>query len=207
VAGKLLWNTSLNEQKIQDDYYEKGCGKAAKLIQSFNKKMEGAWKAATKDGKDVTAGTLADTRILELFTPALLNDCAEDLKKAAAIAENDLVKKRVAFIQNGLQYTLLTVNATQKAKDLLAMGVPLFTKDNSKQEVELSTGTTPEAKKIKQDQHKLILEALKAWEERDAFVEAHKNDHVFSYFWIKYNDKNRYFNPHQNLKALADAIN
>lgn len=204
VAGKLLWNTLLDEQKILDDYYEKGFGKAAKHIQSFNTKMEQAWKAATKDGKDVTAGTLADTRILELFTPALLTSCAEDLKKAAAIAENDLVKKRVAFIQNGLQYTLLTVKATQKAKDLLAMGVPLFTKDKAKQEVEL-TGTTPEAKKIKQDQHKLVLEALKAWEERDAFVEAHKNDHVFSYFWIKYNDKNRYFNPHQKLKALMET--
>jgi hypothetical protein len=203
VAGKLLWNTSLDEQKILDDYYEKGFGKAAKYIRSFNNRMEDAWKAATKDGKDVTAGTLADTRILELFTPALLTACAEDLAKAAAIAENDAFKKRVAFIQNGFQYTLLT----QKAKELLAMGIPLFTKEKAKQEVELSTGNTPESKKIKQDQHKLILEALKAWEERDAFVEAHKSDHVLSYFWIKYNDTNRYFNPHQKLKALADAIN
>ncbi|HUS01145.1 MAG TPA: DUF4838 domain-containing protein [Chitinophagaceae bacterium] len=207
VAGKLLWNTSLAEQKILDDYYEKGFGKAAKYIQRFNTKMEDAWKAATKYGKDVTAGTLADTRILELFTPVLLASCAEDLKKAAAIAENEQVKKRIAFIQNGFQYTLLTVKATQKAKDLLAMGVPLFTKEKAKQEVELSTDQTPEAKKIKQDQHTLILEALKAWEERDAFVEAHKGDHVLSYFWIKYNDANRYFNPHQKLKALAYAIN
>jgi len=206
VAGKLLWNTSLDEQKIQDDYYKKGFGKAAKYIQSFNTKMEDAWKAATKDGKDVTAGTLADTRILELFTPALLTACVEDLKKADAITENDLFKKRVAFIQNGFQYTLLTVKATQKAKELLAMGVPLFTKEKAKLEVELSTDNTPESKKIKQDQHKLILEALKAWEERDAFVEAHKNDHVLSYFWIKYNDTNRYFNPHQKLKALAEEI-
>lgn len=206
VAGKLLWNTSLDEQKILKDYYEKGFGKAAKYIKSFNKRMEDAWKAATKDGKDVTAGTLADTRILELFTPELLNACADDLKKAAAIAENDVFKKRVAFIQNGFQYTLLTVKATQKAKDLLAMGIPLFTKEKAKQEVELSTDNSTEAKKIKQDQHKLILEALKAWEERDAFVEEHKNDHVLSYFWIKYNDTNRYFNPHQKLKALADAI-
>ena len=205
VAGKLLWNTSQDENKIMDDYYKKGFGKAAKYIRNFNTRMEEAWKSATKDGKDVTAGTLADTRILDLFTPALLNACAEDLEKAAAIAETDLYKKRVAFIKNGFEYTLLTVKATRKAKELLAMGVPLFAKEKAKQEVELSTGNAPEAKKIKQDQHKLILDALKAWEERDAFVEAHKSDHVLSYFWIKYNDANRYFNPHQKLKALTES--
>lgn len=207
VAGKLLWNTSLDREKILDDYYEKGFGKAAKYIRGFNTKMEDAWKAATKDSKDVTAGTLADTRITELFTPALLAACAEDLRKAAAIAGNDLFKKRVAFIQNGFQYTLLTVKAVQKAKEVLALGIPLFTKEKAKQEVELSTGNTANSGKIRHDQHALILEALKAWEERDAFVEAHKSDQVLSYFWIKYNDTNRYFNPHQKLKALADAIN
>ncbi|HEX7904498.1 MAG TPA: DUF4838 domain-containing protein [Chitinophagaceae bacterium] len=205
VAGKLLWNTSADEKKILDDYYNKGFGKAAKYIQSFDNRMETAWKEATKNGKDVTAGVLADTRILELYTPELLKDCAEDLQKAAMAAETDIFKKRVAFIQNGFQYTLLTVKATQKAKELLAAGVPLFTKEKAKQEVSLSTNDAEQANKKQQDQQRLILETLKAWEERDAFVEAHKSDHVLSYFWIKYNDTNRYFNPHQKLKTLADA--
>jgi hypothetical protein len=205
VAGKLLWNTSLDQQKILDDYYDKGFGKAGKYVQSFYNRMEDAWKAATKDGKDVTAGTLADTRILELYTPELLKACDEDLKKAAATAENEVYKKRVAFVRNGFQYTLLTVKATQKAKELLAMGVPLFTKDKAKQEVNLSTSGNQQAKKIQQDQLKLINEALKAWEERDAFVEEHKADHVLSYFWVKYNDTTRYFNPKAKLKALVET--
>ena len=56
------------------------------------------------------------------------------------------------------------------------------------------------------DHQKLIREALKAWDERDTFVEEHKSDHVISYFWIKYNDVSRYFNPHQKLREMVNAM-
>jgi hypothetical protein len=205
VAGKLLWNTGLDEQKILSTYYDKGFGKAGRFIRSFHNRLEEAWKAATKEGRDVSAGTLADTRILELYTPALLEACSDDLKKAAMTAENEVFKKRVAFIQKGFQYTLLTVNATRKVKAVLALGIPLFSKDKAKQEIDFKAENKNSGGKVRQDQVRLIKEALQAWEERDRFVEEHKNDYVLSYYWVKYNDTNRYFNPYQKLKALVMA--
>ena len=49
----------------------------------------------------------------------------------------------------------------------------------------------------------LVGSALKAWEERGQFVESLKNDYVLAYFWVKYNDVSRDFNPVQNLRALS----
>jgi hypothetical protein len=49
---------------------------------------------------------------------------------------------------------------------------------------------------------KLILEALSSWEQRNSFVEELKNDYVITYFWVKYNDMQRTFNPTENLIEL-----
>jgi hypothetical protein len=55
----------------------------------------------------------------------------------------------------------------------------------------------------KQKARKLAHEALLAWEQRDQFVEESKNDYVLAYFWIKYNDATRNFNPTANLRKLV----
>jgi len=159
VAGKLLWNTSLDEREILDDFYQKGFGKAAPAIRRFHQRLQDAWRLATLNGQDVACNSLENTRLLELFTPELLEQSAADLREAARLAGNGLIRKRVEFYRQGLRYTELTVAAVQASKQRPA------------------------------------AQALEAWERRDRFVEELKNDCVLAYFWVKYNDLQRNFNP------------
>jgi hypothetical protein len=209
VAGKLLWNTSLDHKKILDDFYEKGFGKAGKYIRQYNERMEEAWKAGTKGGKDISAGDIENTQILELYTPQLLSDCRKDLEQAAASADNETIKKRVDFIKNGFTYTQLTVTATKKTKDLIASGIPVSRGKKVTQEIdplakEKGGNENKAAGEFKLDdkQAMLVKEAIDAWIQRDAYVDQLKNDHVLPYFWVKYNDVNRDFYPLKKLKAL-----
>jgi hypothetical protein len=209
VAGKLLWNTSLDEQKILNDFYEKGFGKAGKYIRQYKERLETAWKAATRDGKDVSAGDIEETRILELYTPALLAACNSDLEQAANVAENETIRKRVDFIKHGLKYTELTVNATQKTKELISLGIPVMNGKKSTNEIDPLAGekNNSDGEKLTKvsltsNQLKLVLDAINAWKQRDDLVEKLKNEHVIPYFWIKYNDLNRDFYPMGKLKAL-----
>jgi len=200
VAGKLLWDTSLNEQQILDDFYQKAFGKVGDAIKRFHSRLQDAWSSATADGSDVSCQSLKDTRLLKLFTPELLEQCRQDLAEAEKAADSELVRRRVEFYKKGLRYTELTVAAVQAAKKIVdavkeakkleALGINLFLLE--KQE----------------DARKLTAEALAAWEERDKFVEELKNDYVLAYFWVKYNDYSRKkFYPGEDLKELSKILN
>ena len=54
----------------------------------------------------------------------------------------------------------------------------------------------------KEEAKKLIKEALYVWEKRDSYIEEHKNDFIFAYFWVKYNDIQRGVNPSEMLKRF-----
>lgn len=136
VAGKLLWNTSLDKQELFNDYFEKGFGRAGEYVKQYFERMEKAWESVTRDGKDVSAGSLESSKILDLYTPELLDQCRQDLDKAAEVADTEVYKKRVEFIRVGLKYTELTVVAAQKTKDLVSYGIPVFGKQNKNIEID-----------------------------------------------------------------------
>jgi len=193
VAGKLLWDTSLDENQILEDFYKKAFGNAGSAIQRFHQRFADAWIMATKDGVDVSCSSLEKTRLLELFTPQLLEECRQDLAEAEKAADNDLIHQRVEFYKNGFQYTELTVKAVQAAKKLEESGVHLFPLEKAQQEILT----------IKQEEAKKLLEdALGAWEQRNRYVEELKNEYVLAYFWVTYNDMQRSFNPTENLREL-----
>ncbi len=198
VAGKLLWDTSLDENKILEDFYQKAFGNAGSAIQRFHQRLADAWQMATKEGNDVSCSSLEKTRLLELFTPQLLEKCRQDLAEAEKAADNDLIRQRIEFYKNGFRYTELTVKAVQAAKKLEESGVHLFPLEKAQQEIQT----------IKQGEAKKLLEeALGAWEQRNSYVEELKNEYVLAYFWVTYNDVQRKFNPTENLKELVKIYN
>ncbi len=176
IAGKLLWNTSGDPQKILDDFYAKAFAGAGPAVKRFHQRLQDAWTAATRDGRDVTCNSLADTRLLELFTPELLEKSAQDLSEAEKAAPDDLVRRRVQFYRQGLRYTELTVAAVRAARNLELR--------NSRQ----------------------LAQALAAWERREKFVEDLKDDYVVAYFWVAYNNAQRNFNPIQRLRELSKEL-
>jgi hypothetical protein len=209
VAGKLLWDTSLDEQQILDDFYQKGFGKAAGPVKRFHKGLEQAWNEATKDGKDVSCNSVRDTRLLELFTPELLEQCRQDLAEAERVADDDLIRGRVEFYKKGFHYTELTVDAARATQKLAALDIDLYPSrsrtggadpypdEKVKQRIEQLD---------KQEIKKLVADALTAWEKRDGFVEELKNDYVLAYFWVRYNNLTRRFNPVENIRELSKFL-
>jgi hypothetical protein len=195
VAGKLLWDTSLDEGAILDDFYEKGFGKAAPAIRRCHQRLERAWTAATADGNDVACQSLRATRLPELFTPELLRQCRRDLRQAEQLADDPLVRKRVEFLGQGLRYTELTVAAVEAARKLEAAGVRLFPRKQALEDFRRA--------QRREDVGKLLAAALDAWQQRDRFVEQLKDDYVVAYFWVKYNEVTREFNPLPQLKEMS----
>jgi hypothetical protein len=179
VAGKLLWNASLDDREILDDFYTKAFGRAAGAVRRFHGRLEKAWTDATRDGREVNCNTLETTRVDELFTPELLQRAGADLDDAAKAADDPAIRARTDFYRQGLRYTELTVEAARAAKAAIAA------QPGSKQKA-------------------LAAAALEACRRRRTFVEDLKNDYALPYFWIRYNDEQRaQFLPVKRLQALA----
>ena len=84
------------------------------------------YSIATSDGRDVNCQSVENTRLLEFFTPELVQACRKDLAVAKSIAKDHLFWQRVEFYSKGFHYTELTVAAVRAAKKLEAMGIHLF---------------------------------------------------------------------------------
>jgi hypothetical protein len=194
VTGKLLWNVRLDERQILEDFYGKAFGQAAASIQRFHQLLQDAWDGATRNGQDVSCNSLMTTRVLELFTPELLQQCGEALNEAGRLADDELIRKRIEFYRKGFQFTELTVEAVRRVKDLQAAGIDIMNLNKARAGV---------ARMSNQERQALIEAALRAWEERERFVESLKNDYVLAYFWIAYNNISRDFNPLENLRKIS----
>jgi hypothetical protein len=198
LAGRLLWDTSLDESEVLDDFYHKGFGRAADAVKRFHGRLTDAWAEATVGGKNFSCSSFDQGKdMLDFFKAELLQKCNEDLNEAQRLADNDLIKKRVEFYRKGLRYTALTVAAVQATKQLEALGIPVSSLEQAKQRIQEVNN---------EESRRLVDDALAAWEKRDGYVEELKNDYVLAYFWIKYNNYSRRFNQTSNLRELAKVL-
>ncbi len=180
VAGRLLWDTSLDEQKILDDFYNKGFGKAGPAIKRFHKRLIDTWDRESAKDKLVSCYSLKQSRLLDYLTPELFEQCYADLAEAEKLADNDLIARRVEFYRKGLRYTQLTVDAARASKKII-------------DKIEDKADAFMFIKFLSNKKNKSLVEnALAAWGERDAFAEQLKNDYVLSYFWVRYSNLTRY---------------
>jgi hypothetical protein len=194
VAGKLLWNTRLDEEQILEDFYQKAFGPSGAEVKRFHQLLKNSWNKVTERGSDVSCNSLKTTRLLELFTPDLLAECERALQEADRLAVDPAIRRRVDFYRQGFKYTQLTVEATRKSRDLCEAGIEILDLERAKNQM-----ARAKASQVQQ----LLADALRAWQERGQFVESLKNDYVLAYFWVKYNDVTRNFNPVENLQVLA----
>lgn len=218
LASKLLWNTSLDPQKIIDDFYEKGFGKAAPSIRRFHQRLESAWDNATKSGKEPTFVSDMNDALLNVYPPELLSQCEQDLTEATTLADDDQIRARVEFYKKGLRFTELSLDAARAMRQVLDLGLdpnpakpPAATiqpatksaKQGAQKNLRRVDQLTPQERL---NALKLVDAALAAWKLRTDYVEAQKNDYVLSYFWVEYNNRTRGFNREKQLKELAAAL-
>lgn len=188
VAGKLLWDASQDEQAILKDFYDTAFESAGPAVHRFQNRLQDAWTAATAAGVDVSCQSIETTRVLELFTPELLRDCAADLTEAGKQAKTDVIRRRVEFLRRGMRYTELTVDAVRKVKA-----------------VNLRTDAMPAGERGPEKAR--VQAAIAAIERRRQFMEEQKDDFVLPYFWARYSDEQRAsFLPLAHLRKLAASL-
>jgi hypothetical protein len=166
-----------------------------------------AWKDAVANGIHPACSSFAVSRVHEVYPLELLDECEQDLNDALESVNDDTIKRRIEFLQKGLKYTILTINAVTITKMLEDLGITISAQTFTDEEelVDLN-GMEQAILEQGKDIYQLVENSLQAWQERDQYVESLKDDYVISYFWIRYNDTNRVFNPTKRLIELKKKL-
>jgi len=207
IASKLWWDVDSNVDGMVAEYYDKAFGKAGNYVRRYHERLMSAWKEAVANGMHPACSSFAVSKVHEVYPLELLDECEKDLNQALESVSDKMIKRRIEFLQKGLKYTILTIDAVTNTKLLEESGITISAQTFTDEE-ELVDLDGKEQSILEQGQDvKLLIEnSLKAWQKRDQYVESLKDDYVISYFWIKYNDTNRVFNPTKRLQELKKKL-
>jgi hypothetical protein len=205
IASKLWWNVNADVDRLIEDFYDKAFGEAGNWVKKYHERLMNAWINAVSAGDHPSCSSFAMTNVHQLYPLDLLERCSDDLDQAMKATTNTAIHKRIEFIKKGLKYNILTIKAVTITKELENMGITISSHSFTDEE-ELTLLENQQNKDLKEDPlvKELIHESLQAWKERDQYVESLKDDYVISYFWVKYNDVNRVFNPTKRLEELKE---
>ncbi len=188
VLGKLLWDPALDWNQIQQDYVQKGFGNAAPAVLRYFEGFEKRWRESGSKGLTLDDSKLKTLESLAaLYTPAFRAERRRDIEAALKLAQGK-ERRRVQFIEQGLAYVDVTMDAVEKTMPLLKAGWQFFPK--------VAPPANPD--------RKAFLAAREAWEQRERFINANKGTLVISYRWVQYNDHLRTFNPLWNMRKWAE---
>ncbi|UCH09435.1 MAG: DUF4838 domain-containing protein [Fidelibacterota bacterium] len=201
IASKLLWNVDADVDSLVDEFYEKAFGDAGQWIRQCYERLQASWQDAIRNGAHPSCSSFATTEVHELYPEEIREECRGDLERAGQATDDPLIQRRIEFVQKGLTYTELTLRAVRITKELESRGVTISAIDFSDEE-EIKRVAAEDTHRMPAEQD-LLERALQAWEVRDRFVDDLKDDFAISYFWVKYNDANRVFNPTQRLRDLT----
>ncbi|MBL9090836.1 MAG: DUF4838 domain-containing protein [Planctomycetaceae bacterium] len=114
MMAHLTWNPRQDAAALLDDYYRRGFGPAADDVRGYYELLEKArMEFVAKHGYGGDVYTFP-----QLYTPKLLDAAEAKLAAAAAAAGNDeLYRRRIAFVNVGLDYTRLVVDNARLMKD------------------------------------------------------------------------------------------
>jgi hypothetical protein len=203
IASKLLWNVDADVEALVDEFYEKAFGDAGKWIRKCHSRLQARWQEAVERGMHPSCSSFATTEVHKLYPEQVLDECKSDLEEARQATDDPIIIRRIEFVQKGLTYTQLTLDAVRITKQLESRGVTISAVDfTDEEEIKAVTAEGMQQLHENQDLQDLIRQAFQAWEMRDRHVEELKDDFAISYFWVKYNDANRVFNPSKRLKHL-----
>jgi len=206
IASKLWWNINTDVGRLIDDFYQKAFGDAGLHIRKYYERLQNAWRSAVERGEHPSCSSFVNTNIQDVYPMELLEECKMDLERARKLTKDIIIKKRIGFIEKGLLYVMLTIKAVTLTKDLECRGIPIIVKTITDEEEIINLQNTEKRDtKLDNESMKLLSDAVQAWTIRDQYVESLKDDYVISYFWIKYNDENRFFNPIKRLREILKS--
>jgi len=131
VASRLAWDSSRNANKELQELYKRGFGPAARYIAQYYRVFENAWKAKTEDGSLPWARSVIVTKrqyglCSLVFTKKVMRDARKAIDKAKAAAGKGVYARRVAFVEKGMRYTELMMDAIHECLAIEDMDIPLL---------------------------------------------------------------------------------
>lgn len=121
LASQLLWDTDQDMETLLDDFYTNFFGKAAEPMRRYFELCERHW--INQPGKGHWLRYFFDPTQLELFPPEVCAEARRYLTQAIAVADNELVKRRVQLYSEGFRYTELYSKLYHTDKQLLGLTI------------------------------------------------------------------------------------
>ena len=133
LAARLLWDPSKDTDKLLKEFFVDLYGPAAPEMAAFYQVFEDAWMSYKRPGAWFEGiGNIAEE--LAMYRPEHLVAARQHLRAAKRLADSDLVKQRIAYVERGTAYALNLIEGWVTASQL---GELKLTADNSRQVVRL----------------------------------------------------------------------
>ena len=100
VAAQLLWDHTTDVPALLDEFYTKFYGKAAEPMRRWHETLEASMASA-----ELHIDGFASSRASVVFTEPVVDTLKSSLAEAQRLAEDDLVKRRLAKIAVMTEYT------------------------------------------------------------------------------------------------------
>ena len=122
LQARMMWDVSLNEDELLDEFFQKLYGPAAGEMQAFYDELEAAWMTP-REGKWF-AGISSARQQCEIYTIGGLASLQRHLREAARLAPEGIISDRVAYIRKCFEYPALFIRGWLVAEHLLAATDP-----------------------------------------------------------------------------------
>ncbi|MBI3923863.1 MAG: DUF4838 domain-containing protein [Armatimonadetes bacterium] len=113
IAGRLLWEVNLDPNKLLNEFYA-SFGPAAKEMRAFYETHEAAWRSQKKGEWFGGIGNAVGQ--MNMYSSLQVDNAATHLKKAEALATEEVTRARIRFIARGYAYPDLLLRAWTGAR-------------------------------------------------------------------------------------------
>lgn len=206
VLGKMLWDVSLDYRDIVRDYCQSGFGEGWKEVEAYFELLAGQWsnipeyKTLSDDPFSYQPAWQVYAFLQALYPDSVLNRAAGLLNHAEMKCTRQKDKDRVRFLQTGLEWTARTLKGVQMVRELKADGVDLFDNSTIREFATLYEQGQPVPHWDE------IMAIYDYWMERERWTDAHRNDFILAYQWLKSNVRYRDWNPVIPIARIRGAV-
>lgn len=208
LASKLLWDPTLDADKIVNDYCDKAFGPASEPMRRYFRRLDELWRLAVeKVGAEGTPQHPA--YYLVSYNPTARSELKTLLAQARDSALTDGQKGRVEFFAKAFRYAELSVEGVEKMLELAVNGVVEVEKDTgifaSPTQIVWFKNPADWPPAARTEARRRLNDAIRKWEERARFMDAIKGLYVIDDRFARSSDVYYKFNPLAKLQEIAAA--
>ena len=172
VLTRCLWDVGTNVEDVIDDYCRNGFGKAAEAVKRFFAAFADRWRE-TRSSTDLPHDVPRYCFIVgHLYSAGFLADRKAELDEATAAADSDEARRRVHFLQLGLEHTRLY-------SELCRSTIAVYEKAEAGADGKTNIPETDEVRE-------LARQSVGCWDAYWDFVREHTGKYVFGEYWVHY---------------------